>query len=412
MPRSSKSSYTGQPAIRRGTVRLRHDVARRLRAGHPFVFREALGRTVTAKPGEVAELVDWDGNFVARALYDGETAISYRLVSRNPGVEVGPALFKARVQAAVKLRERFVQAPSSECIRLVNGEADGIPAMTVDRYGDFIVAHLYSSLALSFAEHVYEALAEVVNPTGIYQQRRFRSLAGQGPKQGAELVHGVAAPVDFEVTEGDLKFWVDVTAPVSTGLFPDMRLGRLAVRRHAAGARVLNLFSYTGAFTVHAMAGGAVSATAVDIAPKAHARARRNLSLNGYDPEACEHIAGDALKVLAKMQERKRQFDLIVLDPPAFASASGGGKTWSAAKGYGELVTAALAVLAKGGLLAAACTTHRLSDADFLFAVAQGAADGRRRTRIIEHAQLPADFPTLPAYCEGNYLKFVMVAVD
>src|SRR5207253_4869668 len=140
----------------------------------------------------------------------------------------------------------------------------------------------------------------------IYEQRRYRSLGGEAPRQAAaELVRGDAAPVELEVVEDDLKLVVDVTAPLSTGLFADLREGRRAVRQWARDRRVLNLFSYTGAISVYAHAGGATEVVAVDVAAKAHARARRNFAASGFDPEKPEHVVGDAFKVLAKWVERK-----------------------------------------------------------------------------------------------------------
>ena len=159
-------------------------------------------------------------------------------------------------------------------------------------------------------------------------------------------MRGQAAPVELEVVEDDLKFVVDVTAPLSTGLFADLREGRRAVRQWASGRRVLNLFSYTGAISVYAQAGGATEVVAVDVAAKAHARARKNFSASGFDPEKPEHVVGDSLKVLARFSERSRMFDMVVIDPPAFASAAArGGKPWSAVRDYADLITASLEVL-------------------------------------------------------------------
>ena len=222
-------------------------------------------------------------------------------------------------------------------------------------------------------------------------------------------MRGAPAPVEIEVVEDDLKFTVDVTSPLSTGLFADLREGRRATRHWAKSRRVLNLFSYTGAISVYAQAGDAAEVCAVDVAAKAHARARRNFAASGFDPEKPEHIVGDVFKVLARFGERSRTFDLVALDPPAFASAAArGGKPWSALRDYSELVSASLEVLVPGGLLIAACSTHKLSTADFELALAEGALGAGTRLQIIERRGLPPDFPTVPGFPEGNYLKFVV----
>jgi 23S rRNA (cytosine1962-C5)-methyltransferase len=257
---------------------------------------------------------------------------------------------------------------------------------------------------------LYDVLEAELSPKAIYEQRRFKSLGGEAPRQvAAELVRGAAAPVELEVAEDDLTFVVDVTAPLSTGLFADLREGRRAVRQWAVGRRVLNLFSYTGAISLYAHAGGATEVCAVDVAAKAHARARRNFAASGFDPEKPEHIVGDAFKVLARFVERNRTFDMVVLDPPAFASAAArGGKPWSAVRDFAELVTASLEVLAPGGLLIAASSTHKMSALEFELALADGAMSAGTRLQIIDRRSLPPDFPTVPGFPEANYLKFAV----
>src|SRR5262249_30265331 len=226
---------------------------------------------------------------------------------------------------------------------------------------------LFTSAVLGLRDALHDALLAELSPRAIYEQRRFKSLGGEAPRQAAaELVRGAAAPVELEVKEDDLAFVVDVTSPLSTGLFADLREGRRCVRQWASGRRVLNLFSYTGAISVYAKAGGASEVCAVDVAAKAHARARRNFAACGFDPEQPEHIVGVTFKVLARFVERGRKFDMVVLDPPAFASAAArGGKAWSAVRDYADLVAASLDVLDPGGLLVAASSTHKMSASEF-----------------------------------------------
>ena len=410
--RSPRRKSAG-PTVRRGTVRLQHEVARRVRAGHPWVYREAIGsRTFKAEPGSSVELVDWDGEFVGRGIYDGDSALSVRVMTRNPDEAINPELVAKHVREAIALRRRVLDWERWQCMRLINAEADGIPAVVVERYGDYLVVQLYTAAVVEMSQWLYDALEAELSPAAIYEQRRFRPLSGESPRSGAELVRGSAAPVEIEVREGDLRFWVDVTAPLSTGLFADLRRGRQAVAAWAKDRRVLNLFSYTGSISIHAVHGGASEVTAVDVAAKAHARARRNFTLNGFDAEKPEHLVGDTFKVLARFAERKRQFDMVVIDPPAFASASRGGKTWSALKDYRELVAASLGVLSPGGLLVAASSTRKVSQTDFDMALAEGAASASTWLRIIERCGLPPDFPVLPAFPEGNYLKFAIAIRD
>ena len=395
---------TSAPRVRRGAVRVGADVAWRIRAGHPWVFRDGLGgRPLPVPTGAEVDVLDGTGAFVARGLYDPEGPIALRVFSREPGVSLDRNTIRARVDAARRLRERLLP-PSLTAFRVVHGEADGLPGVTVDRYGEFLVVHLYTPALEPFAPALREALASVWSPRGIYEQHRFRPQTGEGQRAPAQLVHGEVAPIEVEAQEGDLKFVVDVTAPLGTGLFTDLRAGRLAVGRLAAARRVLNLFSYTGAFSLHAARGGAKEVVSVDLAARAHARARRNLQVNGLGEEGHEFIAGDAAKVLARMAERGRRFDLVVVDPPSFAQ--GKGRVFVAQKDYRDLVEAALAVTAPGGLLCCASNTAKLALDDFDRILGDGASRARRTLAVVERCGLPPDFPVPAGFPEGHYLKF------
>ncbi|HEY0252671.1 MAG TPA: class I SAM-dependent rRNA methyltransferase, partial [Kofleriaceae bacterium] len=354
-------------------------------------------------------LVDPDGEFVGRGLYDADSIIALRVFARNPDTQIDGALIAERVKAAVALRKSLV-SDTLGCYRVINAEADGLPGIVVERYGDYLVLQLYTAAVTELRDALLDALMAELKPKAIYEQRRYRSLGGDAPRQaGADLVRGDAAPVELTVREDDLNFTVDVTSPLSTGLFADLREGRRAVRQWAKGRRVLNLFSYTGAISVYAHAGGATEVTAIDVAAKAHARARKNFAASGFDPEKAEHVVGDVFKVLARFVERGRKFDLVAIDPPAFASAAArGGKPWSAMRDYAELIAAALDVTEPGGLIAAASSTHKMTAQEFEQSLAEGALTARTRLQIIDRRPLPSDFPTLPGFPEGNYLKFAV----
>ncbi len=408
--RRAPGGFSGEPRIRRGTVRIAGDVATRVRGGHPYLVRDALGgRPLRENAGDLVELVDPSGEFVARGLYDPTGHIAVRVVSRDAAEPFDGETLRRRVEAARRLREQLLPADGTSAYRVVHSEGDGIPGVTVDRYGDFLVVHLYTAAMEPMRDALYDALEAAWKPRGIYEQRRFRPQTGEGPREPATLARGEVAPVEIEVEEGGVRFAVDVTAPLGTGLFLDLRDGRQAVAARAAGRRLLNLFSYTGAFSVLGHKAGAREIASVDLAPKAHARARRNLALNGLDESRHEFIAGDAFKVLAKMAERQRQFDLIVLDPPSFAQAK--GRVFSAQKDYRELVEGCLAVAAPGALLAAVSNTLKISAEEIDRAIGDAAVRARRQVRVVERRGLPVDFPVPAGFLEGNYLKFFLCAV-
>ena len=406
-----------EPQIRRGAIRVTPEVASHLRAGHPYLFRDALGgKAPHHNSGDTVEVVDSSGEFVGRGIYDGEGVVAVRLYTCDPNELIDAAEIRRRVESAARLRDRFRPQGEGNAYRLIHGEGDGLPGVTVDRYGDYLVAHLFSASLEPLRDWLYDALADLNHPKGIYEQRRYRSLGATGGSEStrgpATLERGEAAPIEFEVSENGLRFVVDVTAPLGTGLFADLREGRKLVSEVAGGRRLLNLFSYTAAFSVYAATAGALETVSVDLAPRAQLRARRNFELNGLIAEggAHEFLVGDALKFLYRFADRKRQFDLVVIDPPSFSQMR--GKVFSAAKDYRELVTAAFGVCAPGALVACASNMLKLSADDLDRAIGEAAYAAAKRVRIVERRGLPADFPVAPGYVEGHYLKFFLCAVE
>jgi 23S rRNA (cytosine1962-C5)-methyltransferase len=396
-------------SMRQGVYRLPDDVARRVHLGHPWVFREAFGaRKIVEPTGNLVDLVANNRNFLARGYVDSDHPIAVRIVSRDPDERVHPGsgAIAARFARAVKLRWQILSTQRPTALRLFSGENEGLPGVTVDRYGDFVVVQWLSAGALPWRDELYEAITTSVAPRGIYDQKRVRSLGGQAAPEPAVKVAGAEAPLEIVVEEEGCRFAVDVTAPLGVGFFPDMRLGRDAVARRAAERRVLNLFSYTGAFSVRAAKAGATEVVAVDTSAKAHARARRNYELSGLDASHVELITADAMKTLERFADRKRSFDLVVCDPPTFSH--GQGRPFSATSDLGQLAGAAASVLTPGGFLAFATNAAKLSTGDVDRAIAEGAAAFGHDLRIIERHGLPADFPVNPGFPEGNYLKFAL----
>jgi len=395
--------------MRQGIYRIPDDVARRIHLGHPWVYREVFGaRKITEPTGSLVELVAGNRGFVARGYVDADHPVAVRVMSRRPDERVHPGsgAVAARFARAAQMRWQLLGTQRPTALRLFSGENEGLPGVSVDRYGEFVVVQWLSAGALPWRDELYEAIGAQMAPRGIYEQRRTRSLGGQFTPEPAVKVAGEEAPLEIIVEEGGCRFAVDVTAPLGVGFFPDMRLGRDAVARRAAERRVLNLFSYTGAFSVRAAKAGAAEVVAVDTAAKAHARARRNCELSGLDPNKMEIITADASKTLDRFADRQRSFDLVVCDPPTFSH--GPSRPFSATADLGQLAGKAATVLAPGGLLAFATNAAKLSPADVDRAIAEGAAACGHDLRIIERCGLPADFPVNPGFPEGNYLKFVL----
>lgn len=395
--------------VRVGQYRVGPDVAARVRAGHPWVFREALGGRGLAEPtGAVVDLFSGNREFVGRGYVDREHGVAVRVLTRNPDERLVPGngVVATRFERAVQLRWMLFGASRPEVMRAFSGESEGLPGVTVDRYGDFVVVQWLSAGALPWRDELLDGIAGTLRPRGIYEQRRLRPLGGSGPPEPAVRARGDEAPVELVVSDGACRFGVDVTAPLGVGLFPDMRLGWAAVAARAANRRVLNLFSYTGAFSVHAAKAGAAEVVAIDVAPKAHARARRNYELSGLDPAKLEAVSSDALKTVERFASRGRAFDIVICDPPTFSHGPAG--QFSVARDLAQLAAASAAVLAPGGFLVFATNSTKVSAAEVDRALGEGGASAGADLRIIERVGLPPDYPVAPGFPEGNYLKLAI----
>lgn len=380
-------------------------------AGHPWVFQDSLVRPVTdVEPGTAVPVSDEDGYPLGVAVVEREGAIALRMVSRNPDAVWGRELITERIRSARTFRERFAPDVVADAHRVLHAEGDGIPGIAADRYGDYLLVYRYSRAAGAYLPDVLAALDEVHEPRGIYLQDRVKPVSADDRRVAAEHVAGKVAPAELTVTEDGLSFVVDVTAPVSPGLFLDLREGRRWFERIAGGARVLNLFSFTGAFGLRGVRGGATEVVNVDAAARSHARCRKSLDASGMDPEACEAIVGDVFKYLEKFRRTDRSFDLVVVDPPPFSKV--GGKVFSALKQWRELMAAVTPVVAEGGRILVVSNAAGLRDDELLGAVGQGAGDARRHASVIGEAGLPPDFPVPPAFVEGRYLRVKLLALD
>lgn len=392
-----------------GYYRLPPDVAVRVRAGHPWVFRDALGsREVSEPTGAVVDLFSGNRDFIARGYVDRDHPVAVRVLTRDQDERVVPGngVIAARFARAVQLRWVLLPGGHADSIRLFAGDSEGLPGVTVDRHGEFVVVQWLSAGALPWRDELLDAIEETVKPRGIYEQRRVRPLAGQPPPEPAVRARGAEAPIELVVEEAGCRFGIDVTAPLGVGIFPDLRLGRAAIAARAANRRVLNLFSYTGAFSVYAAKAGAAEVVAVDLAAKAHARARRNYELSGLDPAKLEAVSADALKTVERFIERGRRFDIVICDPPSFSQGPAG--SFSVGKDLARLAAAAVGVLEPGGFLAFATNSAKVSSLELDRALGEGAAQARAEMRIVERVGLPSDFPVAPGFPEGNYLKFAI----
>jgi 23S rRNA (cytosine1962-C5)-methyltransferase len=388
-------------------VELSKDLVRHLRRGHPWVFRKALVHPPKAPAGEVVDIVS-GGRFIARGLFDPHSPIAVRLLTHDDAERVGPALWAKRIGRAAKLRRELldlsVEGPTN-AYRLIHGENDFLPGVVVDIYAGFAVLKLYSAAWTPHRAALVAALAEAVpGLRGIFGRDEIGREDADDESGGGKGLWGEEPPQKVQIREGGVSLWVDVRRGQKTGLFLDQRDNRAALRRYAAGRDVLNCFCFTGGFSVHAALAQAKQVTSVDLDADALALARENFALNGLDPGDYEFRVGDVFALLAAWKAEGRSFDLIVLDPPAFAKSQ--AKVPAALAGYASLNRAALQILRPGGFLATASCSARVSAEAFAGCVGEAAGKLGQQLQLVEERHQPPDHPVLIQFPQGQYLKF------
>ncbi len=390
--------------MREPVVRLKSGRDRSVRRHHPWVFSGAVAH-VDGEPAAGATVVvqAHDGAVLGRAAWSPTSQIRARLWTFDADTPIDDALVHARLDAAVALRQRFVLGPHTNSARLVFAEADGLPGLVVDQYGDTVVVQCHSAGAEHFQDVV---VAHLQHRTGAARMV-LRSDAEVRKLEGLEKKSGVIAgpPIEGGVvraTENGLSFLVDVERGHKTGFYLDQRDSRARVRALAKG-RVLNCFSYTGGFAVAALAGGAEHAISVDTSQAALELAERNVAENGVDPARHDGLRGDCFDVLRGLYDDGERFDVVVLDPPKFAPAA--RHVEKASRGYKDLALRALKLLNPGGLLFSFSCSGAINRELFRQIAASASLEAGRPIALLGDLGHPPDHPVPASFPEGEYLK-------
>jgi 23S rRNA (cytosine1962-C5)-methyltransferase len=434
------------------TIRLTQGIEASLRGGHPWAFADAVALPPGLADGEVVDLVDRRGEFVARGTVEPRSPLAFRAWTLDPDERVDGALVTRRLAAARSLRRDLLR-PDVTGLRICHGENDHLPGLQCDLYGDVASLRTDGAIGVAWEERFVAAVQELLSPRAIVVRNPLvkdgeaRVVAGRmpaAPRGG----HGGDPDGEVVIEEHGRRFFVDVLRGQKTGFFLDQRENRDRVAQLARGRRVLNTFAYTGGFSVAAAQGGAAHVTTVDLAAPAVETARRNFALNGLDPSAHAFLAADAFDVLAELAARAEgghsprsraddathpprtsaaggaarpaaapvaglpaaPCDLIVLDPPSFAHSR--KMVPRAEKAYEKLNELALRALPPGGWLATASCSSHVREADFLGCLATAAARAGRRVTIASITGAAPDHPARLGFPEGRYLKFVLLRTD
>ena len=384
--------------------------------GHPWIYEaEIVGEEGGAENGALVDAVSEKGKYLGTGFLSRNSKIRIRLVSRNANDRFDEAFWKRRIRYAWDYRKTVMGEDRSAC-RVIFGEADAFPGLTVDRFNDLLVTQTLSIGIERIKPMLFPLIAEVLNEDGagikgIFERNdaAIRALEGMEQGKGWFLGYPAAESAVTTITENGIEYLVDVENGQKTGFFLDQKYNRLAVRRIAKDRTVLDCFTHTGSFALNAAMGGAARVTAVDISASAIEMARANAERNGLS-DRMDFVTADVFDLLTRMlEEGKKPYDFIILDPPAFTKSR---KTVnSAERGYREINSAALKLLPLGGYLATASCSHFMPSELFEKMLVRAASDAGVQLRQIEQRQQAPDHPILWNVPETDYLKFYLFQV-
>jgi len=369
----------------------------RLHLGHPWVYKSDL-RSAQAEAGSVVRLTDQRGRYHGRAFYSDRSQIAVRLLTRDDA-PIDRAFFKERFQRAAEYRKTVVE--NTDAYRLVYGESDQLPSIVVDRFKDYLVLQTLSQGSERQKQLIVEILVELFSPAGILERNDPKVRLLEGLERNVGVLHG-EVPAEVSVSENGVAFVYDLVHGQKTGAFLDQRENHWTARRYASG-EVLDCFSYHGGFAL-TVAGNCQHVEGVDMSAAAVKVAGRNQQLNSIaNVTFCQANAFDLLK---EYDEAGRRFQMVILDPPAFAKNR--DSLPAAQRGYKEINLRALKLLQPGGYLVTCSCSYHLSEPLFLQLIAEAANDARRTVAIIERRTQALDHPILLTMPESLYLKCII----
>jgi 23S rRNA (cytosine1962-C5)-methyltransferase len=382
---------------------LRKNQDRRVRGGHPWVFsNEVADLEGSPADGDLVEVCDVRGAFLGVATWNRRSLICARIVSRGRDT-IDAEFFAHRIERALRLRETL--APGLEAVRLVHSEADFLPGLVIDRYGDWLAVQITTLGMEVRSELLREAIARVLKPRGVMRVADSPLRTLEGLPLDRDVWWG-EVPDRVEVTLGGFRVEADLRTGQKTGLFLDQRENRPRLEGHARDQRTLDLFSYQGEWALHAARAGASEVLAVDSSAPALEAAERNAGRNGLEGRITFR-RGDAFDVIRSLERERQRFGLVVLDPPALVKSR--AHLAAGARAYRELNRAGMAMLTEGGVLVTCSCSHHMDDVLFRQVLLESARAARRPMRVLEWRGEAADHPQLLAVPETHYLKCALL---
>lgn len=382
---------------------LRGDRVKAMNRKHPWIFSKAIKKVVdNPLLGETIDILDPDGNWLARGSYSPHSQIRARVWTFDQEQQIDQAFFEGKIDRSIQIRDRIIKNGNLTGYRLFAAESDGLPGVTVDVFDNTIVIQLVSAGAEFQRDNLINALKSKFPTHNIYERSDADARGKEGIKKARGLIHG-ELPTELVIEENGIKAYVDIEKGHKTGFYLDQRDNRQTLEGLVEGKKVLNCFSYTGTFGLYALRGGATHVTNVDMSQDALDIAKRNVELNGFDLSKVDFEKNDVFKLLRKYKEDGVKFDVIVMDPPKFAESK--AQLTGACRGYKDINRIAMELLNPGGYLLTFSCSGLMESNLFQKVVADAALDANKDVVFVQKLNQAQDHIISSSYPEGYYLK-------
>lgn len=399
-----KGSYYMRSEV---TVKIKPKFIKEIKSGYPLILKDAIQNlNDVQEEGTIIKVVDEKNHFVGKGYYGKQNKGYGWILTRKESEQINQSFFESKIKSALHKRKQFYKSSDTTAFRALNGEGDGLGGLIIDYYDGYYVVSWYSEGIYTFRDEIIAALQKVANFKGIYEKKRFDTKGKY--LEGDDFVAGERGEFPLIVKENGVNFAVYLNDGAMVGVFLDQRNVRKQIRdKYAKGRTVLNMFSYTGAFSVFAALGGASKTTSVDLANRSLSKTIEQFSVNEVDYEAQDIIVEDVFLYFKYAAKKKMKFDMVVLDPPSFARSK--KYTFSAAKDYKNLLKETIAITENNGIIVASTNCSAFDMKKFKGFIDTAFKEMNGKYKILEEHSLPEDFRTIDQFKEGDYLKVVFI---
>ncbi|MGZ7150471.1 class I SAM-dependent rRNA methyltransferase [Bacillus sp. BC08] len=389
------------------TIKIKSKFIKEIKSGYPLILKDAIQNlNDVQEEGTIIKVVDEKNHFVGKGYYGKQNKGYGWILTRKESEQINQSFFESKIKSALHKRKQFYKSSDTTAFRVLNGEGDGLGGLIIDYYDGYYVVSWYSEGIYTFRDEIIAALQKVANFKGIYEKKRFDTKGKY--IEGDDFVAGERGEFPLIVKENGVNFAVYLNDGAMVGVFLDQRNVRKQIRdTYAKGRTVLNMFSYTGAFSVFAALGGASKTTSVDLANRSLSKTIEQFSVNEVDYEAQDIIVEDVFLYFKYAAKKKMKFDMVVLDPPSFARSK--KYIFSAAKDYKNLLKETIAITENNGIIVASTNCSAFDMKKFKGFIDTAFKEMNGKYKILEEHSLPEDFRTIDQFKEGDYLKVVFI---